>query len=182
VSILALASAGVGIFKNWSEHKNKIKLITREGELKLKEAEVVSKLRVVESQHTNNTQIDLASINKKGWMDELIGLTTFFPLTMMLLVAPLVAILEVFLGGSVSLNLTEISPGETAGGATGYTNAIFMSYDAAFIQLKGLPQEYWWGAGLVFIHFLGMRGFVTQIFASWSGKGPLINLGKSKSK
>tara|TARA_R110000850_G_scaffold234708_1_gene359632 strand:- start:843 stop:1388 length:546 start_codon:yes stop_codon:yes gene_type:complete len=180
MSVIAAVTAGLGIFKNWSEHKNKLTLLTREAEINLKKAEVVSKLKVVESQHTNNTQIDLASINKKGWMDELIGIIFFSPLFMMLLVGPVAAILSYLFGGIPMQGVDSVLPGGSPTGASmGIYYVISESYRISFQQMATWPQEFWIFMGLAFIHFLGMRGFVTQMAAHWSNKS-LLGIGKSK--
>lgn len=181
VGSLATGPIG-GIFTagaNFLGHRSKMTELNRKAEIEIKMAETISKVKMAEAMHTNNSQIDLAVVNQRGFMDELLGITVFSPLIWMLLLAPIIALTELYLSGSTGLNLGQIVPGMGAQGLPGYAGAIFDIYAVAFKQIGELPEEYWWGAGLTFIHFLGMRGFVTQIVAAVGNKS-LISFGKSK--
>lgn len=161
---------------SYLEHRGNIQKVTRKAEIDLKMAKATSAIKLAESQHTNNSKIDLAVVNQKGWMDEFIGIIAFAPLGMMLLAAPMLATFETpaYALGEVVLFGEELPMASQL-----YSDKIFAAYTKAFAMIKTLPREYWAFVGLAFIHFLGMRGFITQMFAHWSNKS-LLGLGKTK--
>ncbi len=166
----------IKVGSSYLKHKGEMQRVTRKAEIDLTMAKAVSSIKLAESQHTNNSKIDLAVVNQKGWMDECIGVIAFAPLAMMLLVAPVLAVFET---PAYALNEVVLFGEQLPVASQAHSAAIFTAYDTAFDKISELPREYWAFVGLAFIHFLGMRGFVTQMFAHWSNKS-ILGISKKK--
>lgn len=143
-AVVGYLPSAISAVKEYVGKKQEINQLERTAAVEIKKAELTARIDQAKALGVAQTELDKASVEGTGFKDEYLTLITTFPLIMILMVSPLADLFMLPSGGYHAGMIADAMH-------TGFTN------------LQQVPEYYWYGLGLVYLHDLGMRRFVTAM-------------------
>ena len=141
--------------KEYLGRKQAIRKLDTEAEIRIRTAEIESKIRRAESADKADGAIDKISVENTGWKDEyLLILSTFY--LIILMISPFVDLAARIFADDYYLDDKLVS-------FVYYDGLLVDTVSKGFAAMKTAPDQYWWGLGAVYIHSLGMRRMVNNL-------------------
>lgn len=145
--------------KEYVGKKQELQKLERTAEVEMKKAVLTAQINQATQLAISETELDRMSIEKTGYGDEYLLIITTLPLVLSLFVSP-------------AMDWYMMPSEEYVQGM------IAEAMKNGFINLRELPEYYWYGMGAVYLHFLGMRRMFTALIERFGGSFGSFNKGK----
>ena len=141
--------------KEYLERKQAVRKLDTEAEIRIKSAEIESKIRRAESADLADSKIDTISVENTGWKDEyLLILTTSY--LAIIMVSPFVDLAARIFVDGYTIDGKEVS-------FVYYDGLLIEAVNKGFAAMEKAPDYYWYALAAVYIHSLGMRRLFSNL-------------------